>query len=86
MQGHLDRQQQNLRSTKTTATSSGNNISAPGPAILDGIQTHHVHIVITDMPKGQVYTNQTGLFPIVSNRGTKAVIIIYDHDLSAILS
>ena len=39
-----------------------------------------------DLPTGRVYTDQTGAFPIVSSRGVKAVMVLYDYDSNAILT
>ena len=37
-------------------------------------------------PTGQIYTDQTGRFPIQSSRGYKYIMILYDHDSNAILA
>ena len=34
----------------------------------------------------KVNTDQTGRFPVTSSRGSKYLIILYDHDINAILA
>jgi hypothetical protein len=34
---------------------------------------------------GQIYTDQTGLFPVVSSKGNKYIMIFYDYDSNAIM-
>jgi hypothetical protein len=33
---------------------------------------------------GQIYTDQTGRFPVVSSKGNKYIMILYDYDSNAI--
>jgi hypothetical protein len=47
--------------------------------------THLVFMVIHDI-KGQVFTNQTGHFPITSNRGHAYLVIFYIYDVNFITS
>jgi hypothetical protein len=35
---------------------------------------------------GQIYTDQTGRFPVVSRTGSKYIMILYDYDSNAILA
>jgi hypothetical protein len=35
---------------------------------------------------GQIYTNQTGTFPITSSHGNKCIIVLYNYDRNAILT
>jgi hypothetical protein len=48
-------------------------------------RTHSTFLSIQDAPTGMIYTDQTGAFPIVSSRGIKAVMLMYDYDSNAIL-
>ena len=86
--GHLREEHQVLRSTKTTPTShlSENSIK---PVITTNnqpsIQTHWVYMEPIELT-GQIYSDQTGKFPITSSRGTKYIMIVYDFDSNAILS
>ena len=38
-----------------------------------------------DLPTGQISTDQTGGFPILSNRGNQYIMVMYAYDLNAIL-
>jgi hypothetical protein len=35
---------------------------------------------------GQIYSDQTGRFPVLSSRGSKCFMVVYDYDSSAILA
>ena len=35
--------------------------------------------------KGQIYTDQTGRFPVISRNGMQYLLVLYDHDTNAIL-
>jgi hypothetical protein len=35
---------------------------------------------------GQIYSNQTGRFPVTSSRGNRYIMIVYDYDSTAILA
>jgi hypothetical protein len=35
---------------------------------------------------GQIFTDQTGRFPVVSSKGNKYVMVLYDYDSNAILA
>jgi hypothetical protein len=49
-----------------------------------GIKTQLVYAAIID--GGQIYTDQKGIFPVVSIKGNKYIIILYDYDSNAILA
>jgi hypothetical protein len=85
--GHMDRQRKNIRSTKTDTAPAEQDVTVPpGPQIVDGQHTHDVVFAVTDPPSGKIFTDQTGTFPIVSNRGVKAVMVLYDYDSNAIIT
>jgi hypothetical protein len=92
--GHMDQQRKNIRSTKPQHRLSASNNAPndndvfvpPGPAISDGQQTHDVVCAVRDLPTGKIYTDQTGLFPVVSSRGVNAVMVLYDYDSNAIIT
>lgn len=89
--GHMDRQRQNTRSTKKRTEQSikendDDMQQAPGAAILDGKRTHDVVMTVIDNPTGQIYTDQTGAFPVVSARGVKYLMVLYDYDSNVILA
>jgi hypothetical protein len=49
-----------------------------------GIKTQFLYAATIDA--GQIYTDQTGRFPVVSTKGKKYTIILYDYDSNAILA
>jgi hypothetical protein len=90
--GHMDQQRQHTRSTKTRTTEHSN--SLPSEVQENEADTHDIDgqsrtrqafVAMHDLPTGRVYTDQTGSFPVVSAQGTKAIMVLYDHDSNAIL-
>jgi hypothetical protein len=78
--GHLNQQIQNARTTKIKDTKA--NVTEPD---LDhGIKTQFAYAATIDA--GQIYTDQTGRFPVVSRKGNKYIMILYDYDSNAILA
>jgi hypothetical protein len=78
--GHLNQQRQNARKTKikdAQLLNSENNQD-------HGIKTQFVYAAIIDA--GQIYTDQTGRFPVVSSKGNKYIMILCDYDSNAILA
>jgi hypothetical protein len=78
--GHLNQQRQNARTTKNKDAK-----------LLDsetdqdhGIKTQFVYAATIDA--GQIYTDQAGIFPVVSSKGNKYIMILYDYDSNAILA
>jgi hypothetical protein len=78
--GHLNQQRQNARTTKMKEAE-----------LLDsendqdhGIKTQLVYAATIDA--GQIYTDQTGRFPVVSSKGEKNIMILYDYDIHEILA
>jgi hypothetical protein len=78
--GHLNQQRHNARTTKIK-----------DEQLLDsdtdqdhGIKTQFVYAATIDA--GQIYTDQTGRFPVVSIKGNKYIMILYDYDSNAILA
>jgi hypothetical protein len=49
-----------------------------------GIKTHNAYAATIDA--GQIYTDQTGRFPVVSSKGNKYIMILYDYDSNAIVA
>jgi hypothetical protein len=54
------------------------------PDLDQGIKTQYVYAATIDA--GQIYTDQTVRFPVVSSKGNKYVMILYDYDSNAILA
>jgi hypothetical protein len=48
------------------------------------VKTQFVYAATIDA--GQIYTDQTSIFPIVSSKGTIYIMILYDYDSNAILA
>jgi hypothetical protein len=78
--GHLNQQRQNARTT-----------NIEDEQLIDsktdqdhGIKTQFVYAALIDA--GQIYTDQTGRFPVVSSKGNKYIMILYDYDSNAILA
>jgi hypothetical protein len=49
-----------------------------------GVKTQFVYAATIDA--GQIYTDQTGRFPVVSRKCNKYIMILYDYDSNAILA
>jgi hypothetical protein len=63
--GHLNQQRQNTRTTKIKDAK----VIVTEPDIDHGIKTQFVYAATID--SGQIYTDQTGIFPVVSSKGNK---------------
>jgi hypothetical protein len=78
--GHLNQQRQNARTTKTKDAQL-----IDSEADQDhGIKTQFVYAAT--IGAGKIYTDQTGRFPVVSSKGNKYIMIVYDYDSNAILA
>jgi hypothetical protein len=78
--GHLNQQRQNARATKIKDAEKID--TEPDP--YQGLKTQYVYADTIDA--GQIYTDQTGIFPIVSSKGNKYIMVLYDYDSNAILA
>jgi hypothetical protein len=78
--GHLNQQRQNSRTTQIKSTKASNQETD----IDHGIKTQLVYAAPIDA--GQIYTDQTGRFPVVSSKANKYIMILYDYDSNAILA
>jgi hypothetical protein len=78
--GHLNQQRQNARTTKIKDTK----IISQEIDMDHGIKTQFVYAATIDA--GQIYTDQTGTFTVVSSNGNKYIMILYDYDSNAILA
>jgi hypothetical protein len=78
--GHLNQQRQNARTTKIKDA-----LALNSDADLDhGIKTQYIYAATIDA--GQIYTDQTGRFTVVSSKGNKYIMVLYDYDSNAILA
>jgi hypothetical protein len=77
---HLNQQRQNTRTTKIKDA----HVLVIEPDIDHGVKTQFLYAATIDV--GQIYTDQTGRSPMVSSKGNKYIIILYDYDSNAIFS
>jgi hypothetical protein len=77
---HLNQQRQNARTTKVKDTK----VIVTEPDLDHGIKTQFVYAAT--IYAGQIYTDQTGRFPVVSSKGNKYIMILYGYDSNAILA
>ena len=83
--GHLDQCKQGIRSTESPPTTSLPDPMAEPPQLPLNDKTNMVFMTMVDI-QGQLYTDQTGRFPITSNRGNNYVVIFYTVDANHIKS
>jgi hypothetical protein len=77
---HLNQQRQHARSTKIKDPK----VITTEPDLDQDIKTQYVYAATIDA--GQIYTDQTDIFPVVSSKGNKYIMILYDYDSNAILA
>jgi hypothetical protein len=78
--GHLNQQRQHARSNKVKDPK----VIMAEPDLDQGIKTQYVYATTIDA--GQIYTDQTDRFPVVSSKGNKYIMILHDYDSNAILA
>jgi hypothetical protein len=78
--GHLNQQRQNARTTKIKDAQLIDSETDQD----HGIKTQFVYAAPIDA--GQIYTDQTGRFPVVSSKRNKYIMILYYYDSNAILA
>jgi hypothetical protein len=78
--GHLSQQRQNARTTKIKDAQA----LVPDPDKNHGIKIQFGYAATIDAV--QIYTDQTGRFPVVSSKGNKYIRIWYDYDSNSILA
>jgi hypothetical protein len=80
--GHLNQQIQNARTTKIKDAQL---LDTDTDQDQDhGIKTQYIYAATIDA--GQIYTDQTGRYPIVSSKGNKYIMVLYEYDRNAILA
>jgi hypothetical protein len=79
--GHLNQRRQNIRSTSKTSITSEMEAEAVTPDGL-GSKTHIFYAVVVD--QGKLYTDLTGKFPVISNKGNWYVMVCYSYDFNYI--
>jgi hypothetical protein len=78
--GHLNQQRQHARSAKVKDPK----VIMEETDLDQGIKTHHVYAATIDA--GQIYTNKMGRFPVVSSKGNKYIMTLYDYDSNVIMA
>jgi hypothetical protein len=78
--GHLNQHKKNARTTKIKDAETID--TEPNPD--QGLKTQCVYAATINA--GQIYTDQTGRFPVVSSKGNKYIMVLYDYDSYAILA
>ena len=73
----MDQQRQGTRSTKPVPIKP--DTMEELPQLPNNNSSHHVYMTITELD-GKLYSDQTGRFPITSNRGNCYVVIFYAVD------
>ena len=76
--GHMDQRRVGVRSTKVKPEPEPDSMEHIPQTPLNE-KTHHVYMSIADV-EGRLYSDQTGRFPITSNKGNCYVIIFYVAD------
>jgi hypothetical protein len=78
--GHLNQQWQNARAAQIKSTKANNQETD----IDHGTKTQFIYAAT--IHAGQIYTDQTGRFTVVSSKGNKYIMTLYDYDSNAILA
>jgi hypothetical protein len=71
--GHMHQRRQNIRSTSKAPAEK-----QPTPDTDLGTKTHLVYAIVVD--QGQLYTDLTGKFPLLSSKGNYYVLVCYIYD------
>jgi hypothetical protein len=50
----------------------------------NGVKNHCIYTAILDA--GQIYTDQTGCFPVISSKGNVSIMVLYEYDVNAIMA
>ena len=76
--GHMDQRKVGIRSTSKSKKAEPDSMTTV-PQAPNNDKTHEVYMSISEM-EGKLFSDQTGRFPITSNRGNCYVIIFYVAD------
>ncbi|KAL7478261.1 hypothetical protein ACHAW6_004033, partial [Cyclotella cf. meneghiniana] len=86
--GHMDQRRANIRSTKSSPvsrTSHENDHMIEHEQTPNNDKTNMVFMTMVEI-NGQLFTDQTGRFPVTSNRGNNYIVIFYAVDPNYIKS
>jgi hypothetical protein len=82
VKGHLNQERMYAQSTqpkKEPECSMDLEVNSDG-----GLKTHCIYAAVSDA--GQIYTDQTGWFPVISSRGNLSFMVLYEYDGNAIMA
>ena len=77
--GRMDQKRQGTRSTKQTTITKKEDSMTPVPQTKTNDKKLHVYMTITNL-SGNIYSDQTGRFPVTSIRGNFYFVIFYTVD------
>jgi hypothetical protein len=80
--GHPNQQRMHARSTKIKEEEDC--VNETETALNNGLKTHCVYAATIDA--GKIYTDQTERFPVVSSKGNKYIMVLYEYDGNAIIA
>ena len=86
--GHYENSPKNLQSTKLSPSIQHEStiMTTPtSPPMEPPVRTHLVYLIVLELT-GKVLSDQTGRFPVISNRGMKYIFLLYDYNSSTILA
>ena len=90
--GHLDQQYKNCRSTTSTTFHNNTHDNPLYEDVITNPITERTNLVFLTIessqdfsPTNQISTDQTGRFPILSNKGNQYIMLMYDYDSNDIL-
>ena len=83
--GHIKQIRQNIRSTKASANKNNVEMMETQSNNTSYSQTNLVFAKPIDLT-GLICSDQTGKFPVTSNRGNKYIMVILDYDSNAIIT
>ena len=76
--GHIDREQRNIRSTKSVNKPTANPSTAP---ITNNIKAHDVMCSLINVETiNKSYSDQTGKCPVQSSSGNQCIFVMYHYD------
>jgi hypothetical protein len=81
VKGHLNQQIMCARSTQPKKEPECTMASESN--LDDRIKTQCIYTDVVDA--GQIYTDQTGIFPVISSRGNMSIMVLYEYDGNMIM-
>jgi hypothetical protein len=79
--GHINQKRMNARSTKIKEERNKVNTEWD---LYYKIKTNCIYAATINA--GQIYTDQNGRFPVISRKGNKYIMVLYEYDGNAILA